>query len=55
MTVFAIWVWLGGIWPAWQINRSFGRGRFRAAYEAIIWPFGLGRFLATACYLPDDE
>jgi len=52
---FALMVWLGGLPVAYQRCRELGRGRLSSAGDAIMWPYGVGTWIATHAFDPGEE
>jgi hypothetical protein len=47
---FICTIWIGGMSPAYSLHRSEGQGRFTSFVDAIVWPGGLGRYIAVTFY-----
>lgn len=43
-------IWLGGLLPAYAKNRASGTGKCWSAFEAAVWPGGLGSYIAKRFY-----
>lgn len=51
MDYLAWFVWLGGVIPAYQVERRW-RGAFWSAVSALAWPLGVGHTLCIRLYAP---
>lgn len=45
-------IWVGGFAPAFNVERTIGRGRLRATVEAVLWPFNFGGDFVATYYKP---
>lgn len=50
MEVFFVWVWLGGVYPAYALERADGNNKFWSSLSALIWPMGLGKYISFHFY-----
>jgi len=55
ITWFILMVWLGGASVAYQRCRELGRGRLSPTGDAIIWPYGVGIWIATHAFDPGED
>lgn len=55
MSMFIAFVWLGGIYSAFLREKETGKNAFYSFWEAICWPWGMGRYIAYHFYLSDYE
>lgn len=53
MTTIALAIWVGGYGAAYRLDRRYF-GRIRSALEALVWPCGLGNYLASRFYINED-
>jgi hypothetical protein len=50
LNLFLLWMWIGGMGPAYAKHRSLGQGMLTAGFDAIIWPGGVGQYIALKFY-----
>lgn len=46
MELFFVWVWFGGIYPAYVLERADGNNKFWSSLSALTWPVGLGKVIS---------
>lgn len=54
MTTFIAFFWIGGIAAAYRLNRSRGVGPISSSFEALMWPAGVGYYVARRYYVNSD-
>lgn len=54
MTLLITTIWVGGIGPAYVLERASGASRLMAALDASLWPLGIGRYLVERFYVTDN-
>lgn len=50
MELFFVWIWFGGIYPAYILERADGSTKFWSSLLALTWPTGLGKFISFNFY-----
>lgn len=54
MSYLIFCVWMGGVYPAYILERASGATRLSSILDSVFWPFGLGRFLVERFYITDN-
>lgn len=47
-------VWMGGFYTAFIVERAGGASKRMALLDAILWPLGVGRYIAMRFYVTEN-